>query len=232
MPDHRPCFQFYPGDWLKDPALRRCSHAGRGLAIDLLCLMFECPERGVLAGAGGPWTDDEIVRCLGGQSGDTLGTLQEVVRYGVFSRRDDGALVSRRMVKDETQRKAWAEKKRNQRGVSPLSHDCPRTCLDFVPQLSPLSSSSPSGYKNPPTPRKRGDEAAPGKRKTRAELKSEQQEAERERKRKRDEQLDAEDKLFRQQVAERERVAAERRAAAAAGPGRGDGPAGGVPHPG
>ena len=29
-----PAFQFYPGDWRKDPNLCRCSHAAKGVWID------------------------------------------------------------------------------------------------------------------------------------------------------------------------------------------------------
>lgn len=43
-----PSFQFYPGDWLKDPDLRICSLAAKGLLIDMLCYMHESQERGVL----------------------------------------------------------------------------------------------------------------------------------------------------------------------------------------
>lgn len=43
----KPSFQFYPGDWLKDTALRLCSPAARGIWMDMLCLLHECPQRGV-----------------------------------------------------------------------------------------------------------------------------------------------------------------------------------------
>jgi hypothetical protein len=41
-----PSFQFYPGDWMKDPALRSVSLEARGLWIDMLCLLFESGRRG------------------------------------------------------------------------------------------------------------------------------------------------------------------------------------------
>ena len=37
----RPAFQFYPGDWLHDTAVRACSLAARGLWIDMLSLMHQ-----------------------------------------------------------------------------------------------------------------------------------------------------------------------------------------------
>jgi hypothetical protein len=41
MSNVRPAFQFYPGDWRKDPCLRMCSPATRGIWIDLLCMIHE-----------------------------------------------------------------------------------------------------------------------------------------------------------------------------------------------
>lgn len=99
-----PAFMFYPGDWLKDPALRRCSLAARGLWIDLLCLMFECEERGVLASGGRAWTDVEISRIVPGDSNLTITCLVELVGAGVVSRNKSGALFSRRLVRDEETR--------------------------------------------------------------------------------------------------------------------------------
>lgn len=104
-------------------------------------------------------------------------------------------------------------------------------CANVAPRAQPEKRREEK-KKNPPTPFAKGVSATPGRRKTRAELKAEKQEAERERIRERNAQLDAEDKLFREQVAERERVAAERRANAAAGPGCGNGAAGVLPGPG
>ena len=40
-----PSFQFYPGDWMKDPGLRSVSLEARGLWIDMLCLLFESGRR-------------------------------------------------------------------------------------------------------------------------------------------------------------------------------------------
>ena len=45
----RPSFQFYPGDWLRDPALRACSLAARGLWADVLCYMHQGAPYGHLA---------------------------------------------------------------------------------------------------------------------------------------------------------------------------------------
>ena len=45
-----PYFQFYPGDWSKDPQLRMASPSSRGIWIDCICAMWEAEERGILIG--------------------------------------------------------------------------------------------------------------------------------------------------------------------------------------
>lgn len=108
----QPSFQFYPGDWMKDPELRVCSHFARGLLVDLLCAMFEAKHRGRLAMADNqtPWTDEQIV---GLSSGSTphmkLEALRELETAGVLKRDEHGVLFSARMVRDEEIRQARVE---------------------------------------------------------------------------------------------------------------------------
>lgn len=46
----RPAFLFYVGDWMKDPAVRMCSPAARGIWIDAICAMYERDDGGRLSG--------------------------------------------------------------------------------------------------------------------------------------------------------------------------------------
>ena len=96
-----PAFQFYPGDWMKDPNLKRCSHTAKGVWIDMLCLMFECDERGILASGGDAWTLDEIACAVGGAQDVSLAGIHELLAKGVASRNSVGAIFSRRLVRDE-----------------------------------------------------------------------------------------------------------------------------------
>lgn len=121
-----PAFMFYPGDWQKDPCLRRCSKAGKGVWMDMLCLLFECPVRGVFVDASGkPWSDAEIAEAIGGDIGANLGHIAELVSKGVAQRDTRGAIFSRRMVRDEQTRRSAAERKRKERSghttVTPMS---------------------------------------------------------------------------------------------------------------
>ena len=99
-----PAFQFYPGDWRKDPNLCRCSHAAKGVWIDMICLMHETEERGVLSTNGIPWTEDDIVLAVGGDSSVTRAAIQELTLKGVVNRGVDGAFLCRRIVRDEKKR--------------------------------------------------------------------------------------------------------------------------------
>lgn len=96
-----PAFQFYPGDWLKDPSLRRCSTAARGLWMDMICLLHEMEERGVFATLGQPWSDNEIAAALPGNPSENLALLTELCQKGVAKRREDRAIFCARMVRDE-----------------------------------------------------------------------------------------------------------------------------------
>ena len=139
-----PSFQFYPGDWLKDPALRACSSEARSLWIDLLCLMFECEERGVLASGGVPWTDDQISGAVSGDTHKNLLMLQELLRMGVARRNSATAIFSKRMILDEIKRKKWRKIKELQRSdENPVHHDVHYDVQSMSRPSSSSSSSSP-----------------------------------------------------------------------------------------
>jgi hypothetical protein len=77
----RPSFQFYPADWRNNAKLRRCSEAARGAWIDVLCLMHDSDEYGVLR-----WPLADIARA----SGVSLKLLKELVEREVLKGGDKG----------------------------------------------------------------------------------------------------------------------------------------------
>ena len=111
-----PSFQFYPGDWLRDANLRRCSARARGVWMDVLCLMFQCEQRGVLATGGEPWSEGEIARALPGHTAENLSGLQELLKNGVARKNEQGAIYSKRMVTDELERAKWRDRQQRHRG--------------------------------------------------------------------------------------------------------------------
>jgi len=101
-----PAFLFYPSDWLRDPELLRCSKAAKGVWIDMLCLMFDCVERGKLISNGVPWSKEEIAQAIGGDVDENLSAIAELLGKGVARvARNTEAIYCSRMVRDEHKRK-------------------------------------------------------------------------------------------------------------------------------
>ena len=104
-----PAFQFYAGDWLRDPALRACSLAARGLWIDLLAYMHQAEPYGHLHINHQPVTPAIVARLVGESEKRVTPLMAELEAAGVFSRRADGVIYSRRMVRDNEIRRKRAE---------------------------------------------------------------------------------------------------------------------------
>lgn len=56
----RPSFQFYPADWRANAKLRRCTFAERGVWLEVMCLLHDSDEYGVLR-----WPLKDVSRTLG-----------------------------------------------------------------------------------------------------------------------------------------------------------------------
>jgi len=166
----RPSFQFYPGDWTSTSNLRRCSHAEKGIWIDVMCLLHDQEEYGVVR-----WPLKEIAQAVncsvaalkglvvkgilkGGDAGHSVEAFIYVPRSG----RKDGDPVtlvplqngpiwySSRMVKDEYVRTIRGESSR----FGATDGDAPKQPSKGAPKpplgggSSSSSSSSPSGKTN------------------------------------------------------------------------------------
>jgi hypothetical protein len=78
----RPSFQFYPADWRSNAKLRRCSEAGRGAWMDILCALHDSDEYGVLR-----WPLADVARA----AGVPLKLARELVTKGVLKGDDSAA---------------------------------------------------------------------------------------------------------------------------------------------
>lgn len=165
-----PSMQFYPGDWMKDPALRACTLEARGLWTDMLCLMFESPRRGYLQHATGkPVTPDQLARMTGCTAEQVSRLLRELEDAGVYSCTEHGVIFSRRLARDEAERSQIRERVRRARQRE--GEDCNGRCnADVTPDVTPMkrrsssSSSVSTSRTSPPTPQKGdggGDSALP-----------------------------------------------------------------------
>ena len=100
-----PAFQFYPADWLKDPAVRSLTLEERGFWIDLLAIMSECEHRGKLGLNGGPYPPQSLALWLGMPEARVKQTLTKLLKNGVASLDPKtGIIYNRRMVRDEWKR--------------------------------------------------------------------------------------------------------------------------------
>jgi hypothetical protein len=141
-----PAFLFYPKDWLTDVQLLGCTKDEKGVWIDLLCLMFLAPDRGVLANAdGSPWPDEVIAGAIGGDTCVNLGAIRSLLAKGVASRNQCGAIFSRRMIADEKERKQANLRKARSRdrqsgGESLVTNPdvTPDVTVDVTPDVTPL----------------------------------------------------------------------------------------------
>lgn len=109
--------KFYPSDWRADPALRMCSVGARGLWMEMLCIMHEAEPYGSLRVNGRAVTDQQLAALAGSSVKEVSTWLSELDTAGVFSRDDEGAIISRRMQRDKA--KADADKSNGRRGGNP-----------------------------------------------------------------------------------------------------------------
>jgi hypothetical protein len=78
----RPAFQFYPGDWRSNSKLRRCSVGARGAWIEIMCVLHDADEYGVVR-----WPLAELALA----AGVPLKLARELVAKGVLKGADSGA---------------------------------------------------------------------------------------------------------------------------------------------
>jgi hypothetical protein len=136
----RPSFQFYPGDWLNDAALRMVSVPARGLWMDMLCLMHQGSEYGYLKVNHKAILPANLARIVGATISEVEGWLDELENAGVFSRCETGSIFSRRMIRDEEIRKARADG--GKLGGNPELKG--KNKVNLPPNLQPTPSSSSS----------------------------------------------------------------------------------------
>ena len=156
----RPSFQFYPGDWLHDRALRACSLAARGLWADMLCFMHQGIPYGHLTLPGASDTQEDILRpilppilarMVGASAEEVEALLRELASVGAYSVTAGGVIFSRRMVADEQLRETRAAC-----GIQSLHNPNvprPKRTGKDTPQVPlPPSPSSSSSSSNPSSP--------------------------------------------------------------------------------
>lgn len=152
----RPSFQFYPGDWLRDTALRTCSVAARGLWIEMICLMHEGQPYGHLKVGEKVIDARTLARMVGSNPRTIRSLLDQLLHANVCEKSSDGTIISRRMIRDEEIRTKRAEGGR--KGGNPSLMKPSKVASEVHPKvnlppnlgLTPSSSSASSSATTPP----------------------------------------------------------------------------------
>lgn len=129
--DKFPFLHFDIGAWWKDSELQMLDHHHKGVWWEMILVMFESPERGVLLQQNGQQiVNSKAARLLKLSESCYEQTLKELLDSGVARQREDGAIYCHRMVRDEKERQdkikaglASAEAKRQQKA----QHDSQQT---------------------------------------------------------------------------------------------------------
>lgn len=157
MTDRLRWIKFWPADWSRDPALRICGLAARGLWIELLAVAHEAEPYGHVLVSGRAPSVRQIAAIAGTTERDAAKLLQELEKAGVFSRTEAGVIYSRRMVRDHKTREEARDF--GKRGGNPRLKGADNGGVNPSLKLQEAEAEVETEKKNPPPPRKRG--AAP-----------------------------------------------------------------------
>ena len=160
-----PAFLFYPGDWRKDPGVQSMDYEERGVWHELLCIMHESENRGMLTLGNLPVDKSvdksRLARLLGISEKKTRKFLQNFLEIHVLRVCPlTGVFYNRRMVKDEQIRQAKIRAGRAGKGKSGnpkfkkgqanpyAEHNAEHNAEDNSKGGSSVSVSYSSSYKN------------------------------------------------------------------------------------
>jgi len=97
-----PFQQWFWTDWFGDADVQALDHSSRCVWFEMLGRMWESSERGVLLIGGNIPTEKQLARSLGfGSDINSMAcAISEIESLGLFSRREDGAIFSRRIIRE------------------------------------------------------------------------------------------------------------------------------------
>lgn len=160
--------KFWPADWQRDPAVRMCGLAARGLWIEMICVMHEAEPYGHLLVNGRAPTHRQMAALFGVTEKEVAAMVAELEDAGVFSRTPEGVIYSRRMVKDEARRtKARVDGRKggnpNLRGKEVEDTDNQNAEAGITKGVNPQEAEAEieAEKENPLTPLERGNRVNP-----------------------------------------------------------------------
>lgn len=150
MSNKLPAFQLYPGDWRKDPAVQALDFEYRGVWFEMLLIMHESEQRGKLLLNGNPMPEKALARLLGLDLQKLQKIISTLLEYGVASIDEDtGAIINRRMVRDEEIRQKRREA--GKKGGNPNLVKQKSTKTKKEVNQSPKQNTTPSSSFSPST---------------------------------------------------------------------------------
>lgn len=97
-----PYMQFFPNDWRGEDTLAGVSLAGRGLWLEMMCLMWNGTRRGYLVDAEGKAMPVEsVAKKVHAGIAEVEGLFEELEKNGVYSKTDEGVIYCRRMAREQ-----------------------------------------------------------------------------------------------------------------------------------
>lgn len=133
--------------------------------MDMLCYMWESSERGVMLKPNGdPMSKDEVARLLGVDASGSYDWIDKLIDNQVYSVRADGAIFSRRMVRDHiiSQKRSEAGRKGGNTTRSRIIQAEPVIKAPELPK-DPPKQDSPEPELTPPPPKTAEEEAKAAK---------------------------------------------------------------------
>jgi len=98
-----PAFLFYPGDWRRDTQVQMASMQTRGIWVEMLCCMWDAPDRGKLEGSYEQLS--RLIGCTIPELKDAVTELSVTKIADVTNGNDSVTVINRRMYQEEKQRK-------------------------------------------------------------------------------------------------------------------------------
>lgn len=137
-----PAFQFYPGDWMKDPNLSMCAPATRGIWMDLLCAMHENGRSGRVVGATEQLA--RLCRCTAADLASAIEELSTTKAAHVSERNGIVTVECRRMRRESQEREGTRVRVSRLRDKSSKNEGCNCLVTEMKRESNIASSSSSS----------------------------------------------------------------------------------------
>ena len=144
-----PSVQWYYKDWLSDKQLQRARPSTRGIWMNLLMFMIDCPSDRTECKSGRlEYVTIRELCSLGGCNEDEAWMFLEDALAHQFcnielDKFETFHIMSRRLSNDAEQRAKWRDKKQKQRKKPPLKNDVHRN-VPYVSPKSPTLSPTPT----------------------------------------------------------------------------------------